>query len=96
MKLEELNLESLYRRAKGGFWDWVTRERDEIAAEIGEPIESIEPHSDFVIIKFSGTDPTTCLVETRLKLVCRTKEIGYYCLHEDENGNVQDDFLVFE
>ena len=97
MKLDKLDLTALYAKARDSYWQCSAGERDLFMEEIGEPPESIKPENDFVSIKFSGTDRNSYIIETRLNLRSSNGEvIGFYCIHEDENENVEDDFFVFK
>ena len=69
----------------------------ELSGELGAPLDSIRTQHDWISVKFSGNDESSYEIETRLLLfLTGDKPIGWYCCHENENGEHLDDFLVFE
>ena len=53
--------------------------------------------NEWIKIQFFGSDKNHYVVEANLLLLSPDdSQIGYYCYHEDENGEYLDEYLVFE
>ena len=97
MRLNKLNLDVLYGKAKNAFWECASNQEAEIFEETGVSFNSIRLKRNSVCVKFSGVDTDSYIIETKLELFRENGEyMGWYCLHEDHHENVVDDFLVFE
>ncbi len=97
-KLDQIDLDALYLLAKTGFDECISNEGNAyICEEIKLPVNQVATKNDWVRIQFDGIDAENYLIEVRLLLFSPSnKEIGYYCYHENQNGEVVDDYLVFE
>jgi hypothetical protein len=98
LSIDQINLDVQYSKAKAGFEGCITNPENEyLNEEIGIPVSEIVTKKESVRITFSGSEKSHYIVETLLLLFASSDEkIGYYCLHEDENEEVVDDYLVFE
>ncbi len=97
MKLDKVHLPTLYAKARVGFIGSTENDPSLSMNELGVPWDSIAASEKCVCVRFFGTDSKSYVIETTLDLLSATGErIGWYSLHEDENENVVDDFLVFE
>lgn len=97
MELDKIQLDALYAKAEAGFIECAANQADEIVAETGVPFDSIVAVWESVRITISGVNKDSYTVETKLTLRSDIGQVlGWYCLHEDENENFIDDFLVFE
>jgi hypothetical protein len=96
--LDRLSLDVQYSKAKAAFEECITNPDNEYLNEqIGISVSEILTKDESVKVQFSGKDKKHYLVETLLLLFTPSNEkIGYYCYHEDENGEIVDDYLVFE
>ena len=96
-RLDQINLDIQYSKAKAGFEYCIINEGNELNEEIDIPVSEIITRNESVKITFSGKDKNHYLVETLLLLFTPSNEkIGYYCYHENESEEVVDDYLVFE
>jgi len=97
-ELELPDFDRLYRSAKESFRACISgKDRAMLQSEISTPLDEIVTKKDFVRITFTGKHPSTYLLETKLTLQAPNgNDLGYYCLHQNENGDCVDDFLVFE
>ena len=97
-RLDRINLDVQYSKAKAGFDGCITNPNNEYLNEqIEIPVSKIITKNESVKIQFSGNDRNHYIVETLLLLFTPNDEkIGYYCYHEDENEEYQDEYLVFE
>ena len=97
-KFNELNLESLYLKAKTTFKECMSCEGNEyLNEEISIPYNEIVLKNDSVTIQFLETDLNHYIIETKLMIFSQNnQEIGWYSLQEDENGKIVDDYLLFE
>lgn len=97
MKLDKIKFDELYVKARVAYSECAAADPDVFINELGAPFESISTKDASVGVTFDGTDPDHYLLETKLELVSDGGvSIGWYCLHEEESGEVVDDFLVFE
>ena len=97
-RLDQMNLDVQYSKAKTTFEECIADpDSDFLNEEIDIPISEIITKNESVKIQFFGSDKKHYIVETLLLLFTPNDEkIGYYCLHEDENEEVVDTYLVFE
>ena len=97
-KLDQINLDFQYLKAKTSFQECITNPDNEYLNEqIEIPVSSIITKNESVKMQFYGSDKNHFLVETLLLLFTPSdKKIGYYCYHENENEEAVDDYLVFE
>ena len=97
-RLDQINLDVQYSKAKAAFEYCVTDKDNEfLNEEINISISEIITKNESVKIQFSGSDKSHYIVETLLLLFTpNDKKFGYYCYHENENEEVVDDYLVFE
>lgn len=88
--LYERAKESLNRCLKGG-------DAELLANELPVRLDQIRGCPDSVRLTFYGVQANDYLLETKLLLVSDAgRGLGYYCVHENMNGEVIDDYLVFE
>ena len=97
-RLDQVNLDVMYSKAKNAFEKCVTTNSNKfLNGEIDTPVSEIITRNKWIKIQFFGSDKNHYIVEARLLLFSKGNEkIGYYCYDEDENGEVVDDYLVFE
>ena len=97
-RLDQINLDVQFSKAKAAFEECINNPEDEyLSEEIDIPVSEIITKNESVKIQFSENDKNHYVVETLLLLFTPSDEkIGYYCLHEDEDEEVVDDYLVFE
>lgn len=89
-----IDLAPYYARAKGNFDRCAAQNERLFADELGVSSDSLSVVDQSV--KFEG-ESTSLTVEIRLSLLSRTGiNLGYYCVHEDQNKTLIDEFLVFE
>jgi len=97
MILNGIHLDDLYAKAKIAFDECIANQKAELSGELGVSISLIRTRNDWVSVKFCGSDERSYTVETRLLLYLHDDDpIGWYCYHENESGEVVDDFLVFK
>ncbi len=100
--LEKLDFEVLYSKAKIYFDECINNcsaenNNELIDEEIGISLKDIVAKENYVRIQFFERNKTHYILEANLSLhYPNGDEFGYYCYHQDENGEVVDDFLVFE
>jgi hypothetical protein len=97
MRVDDLDLPSLYARANAGFQEAIEQNPSLSIDELGMPWSNIVPKDAGVCVRDSGLSRETFVIETKLDLLAPDGTcIGWYSLHEDEDANPIDDFLVFE
>lgn len=98
IELDQKDFANLYAKAEAGFKECIeNNENDFLEDEIDIPEEEIETKENYIQIQFFGRDNEHFIVEANLSLYSPDgEEIGWYCLHEDENGEAVDDYLVYE
>lgn len=97
MTIEESQIRLLYAKAKAAFHECAASQAPQVREESGIHYEAIKVRCDSVRICFSGVGTDAYLVETKLNLLAEDGEpIGWYCIHEDEDGSIVDDYLVFD
>lgn len=96
--LVNLNLPLHYERAKESLAECLAHGDDKfLANELPVPIDQIRGCPDSVRLTFYGVHTNDYLLETKLLLVSDAGVgLGYYCVHENINGEVIDDYLVLE
>lgn len=95
--VEKIDFETMYLKARDGFENCIVKNEEEVDEEIGLRLKDIHTKENWIRIQFFGSDQSHYIVETNILLFHPSGEkLGYYCLHEDENGDVVDDYLVFE
>lgn len=97
MKIEDIDLDEQYEKARTGLANSTKNSHQLFLDELGVYPNEVSSVNEWVRVTFNGTDKRSYLVETNLGLFSPDGErLGYYCLHEDQDGGVIDDFLVFE
>lgn len=97
MRMEDLDLDVQYQKARISLSEDLEAEHDLFMDEVGIPAVSVKCVDEWVRVKFDGRSKATYVIETNLGLYSPDNtRFGYYCLHEDQDGNIVDDFLVFE
>jgi hypothetical protein len=97
MRLDEIEFEELYSKARNAFYECASDQVREIQLETGVSFESIKTVSESVRVTYWGNNKNIFTIETKLNLFSSDgRPLGWYCLHEDENGDIVDDFLVFD
>lgn len=97
-KLDEMNLDVQYSKAKAAFEHCITDKNNEfLNKEINISISEIITKNESVKIQFSGNDKNHYIIETLLLLFTpNDKKIGHFCYHENENEEIVDDYLIFD
>ncbi len=97
MKIEDLDLEEQYDKTRRALAECIEDENELFLQEMGFPAKLVSCVDEWVRVKFDGKSKESFVIETNLGLCSPNGErFGYYCLQVDKNGNVVDDFLVFE
>ncbi len=96
IKIDQTDFIGLYAEAEKSFKDSLAN-NDYLKSEIDIPLEEIQVKENYVRMQFFVFDNNQSILETNLLLLSPNgEEIGWYCLHKDENGEVVDDYLYFE
>jgi hypothetical protein len=97
VKIEDLDLDEQYQKARTGLSNYMKDSNELFLEELGVHPNEVSSVNEWVRVTFNGTGKRSYLMETNLGLFSPNGErLGYYCLHEDPDGVVIDDFLVFE
>jgi hypothetical protein len=96
--MDQISLDTLYLRAKTAFNECLSSDRNAfLNQELNIPSNKIVTKNEWIRIQFSGNNEANYIIEVRLTLFShQDKKIGYYCYHENHEGEVIDDYLVFE
>lgn len=97
MRIEEIDLDVQYKKARAALAESIENEEGLFFEELGVPAISVKAENEWVRVQFHESTKDRFVIETNLTLYSsESNKLGYYSLHEDENENVVDDFLVFE
>ncbi len=97
MELKGFSLPECYLRAKDGLCKAIENNPSLSVDELELPWSSIISRESNVCVRFSGVSEDEYVIETKLDLYSGdASRVGWYSQHVDQDGNVIDDFLVFE
>jgi hypothetical protein len=97
VRIEDLDLDEQYRKARNGMSQYMKNSHELFLEELGVQPSEVNGVDEWVRVIFNARDKADYLIETKLGLYSPNGErLGYYCLQEDQDGVVIDDFLVFE